>query len=201
VYRSLLRRRHDLQMILDNTRSLSAGQEEVIQPQLLHPDIKHTAQELFTLLELFDSIIQEEYVPNHDKLPTVLSEAPQVAEMFRSRAPSRRKPKLSSQVLCEEPVSCNFSCDFCGCDIFQSFFECSRCALPGEEHVETFSSTLGDGLTICPSCYVEGRTCACGSMLAAQCRPFNTLYQARNDAVRVLRRFGGEYSRLSLFEK
>lgn len=66
-------------------------------------------------------------------------------------------------------------CDFCGADIFQSFFECRKCVRSSEGD----KLSIGDGLLICPSCYVTGRTCRCGHMQAAQVRPFEDLFQAR----------------------
>ncbi|KAI0306344.1 hypothetical protein B0F90DRAFT_1689147 [Multifurca ochricompacta] len=75
-----------------------------------------------------------------------------------------------------------FSCDFCGSDIFVSFFCCKDCSLSTE-----LSSTAGDGLHICPGCYVEGRSCRCGRLMdPMQCWPLQILYGDYNRAVRAL---------------
>lgn len=68
-------------------------------------------------------------------------------------------------------------CDFCECDIFQSFFECSRCKGGMEGHI------------ICPGCYAEGRSCSCIMMQPMQCRDFEVLDNARSEAARVLRSY------------
>lgn len=81
----------------------------------------------------------------------------------------------------QQTGACNFACDFCGADIFQSFFECRACAgLTGQ------STQPGDGTLICPACYVEGRSCECDSMEPVQCRPLDVLIAARNRATEVL---------------
>ncbi|KZT56402.1 hypothetical protein CALCODRAFT_555925 [Calocera cornea HHB12733] len=67
------------------------------------------------------------------------------------------------------------SCDFCGADIFQSYFECRDCDEDGNEPV-----------TICSACYVEGRSCVCEVMQPVHVRPFKMLLEARNTAVAVL---------------
>ncbi|KAK2466776.1 hypothetical protein APHAL10511_001034 [Amanita phalloides] len=72
------------------------------------------------------------------------------------------------------------TCDFCGADIFQSFFECGSCVEnPGQV-------TVGYGCVVCPRCYIEGRTCRCGSMTPVQCRSFEELLQVRTEAFELL---------------
>ena len=71
-------------------------------------------------------------------------------------------------------------CDFCGADIFQSFFECNHCI------VENGTAESGGSCAICPRCYVDGRTCKCGDMVAMQCRQFQILEDVRTAAVEVL---------------
>ncbi|CAK5277382.1 unnamed protein product [Mycena citricolor] len=61
----------------------------------------------------------------------------------------------------------SLSCDFCGLDIFQSFFECGEAC----------------NVVICPGCYLEGRICKCGdAMIAKQIRPFDELMRVRQQA-------------------
>ncbi|KAM6500372.1 hypothetical protein JOM56_003386 [Amanita muscaria] len=71
-------------------------------------------------------------------------------------------------------------CDFCSADIFQSFFECNHCI------VENGTAESGGACVICPRCYVDGRTCKCGNMVAMQCRQFQILEDIRTAAVEVL---------------
>lgn len=78
-----------------------------------------------------------------------------------------------------------FICDFCGSDIFISFFCCKTCSLSVEE-----SSEVGDGLHICPGCYVEGRSCRCGLMDPMQYWPLQILHADYNRAVRALKSVG-----------
>lgn len=74
------------------------------------------------------------------------------------------------------------TCDFCGADIFQSFFECGTC------NTEDGNEAAG-GILICTGCYVEGRTCLCGVMDPVQLRPFQSLLADRNHAARILARY------------
>ena len=69
-------------------------------------------------------------------------------------------------------------CDFCDCDIFQSFFECVGCA-----------GGSSSSLIVCPGCYSEGRSCRCETMEPMQCRNFQTLIDTREEAADVLQRF------------
>src|SRR5271154_1765601 len=43
-------------------------------------------------------------------------------------------------------------------------------------------------LTLCPSCYIDGRTCRCGSMIPVQCRRFDDLISDRERVAQVLTR-------------
>jgi len=76
----------------------------------------------------------------------------------------------------------DLQCDFCGADIFQSYFACKECVEgDSKEHWE-------DGLAICPGCYIEGRSCKCKNMEPIQYRKFSVLKQVRTNALEVLRR-------------
>ncbi|KAF8212090.1 hypothetical protein K438DRAFT_1567794 [Mycena galopus ATCC 62051] len=105
-----------------------------------------------TLL-LFDSILIEEY---------------------STEAPNMRK--LAELETKDEQIE-QITCDFCGGDIFLSFFECRSC-VNGPRRAEP-----GAGFIVCPGCYVEGRTCACQVMCPMQCRHPDKLFQARARAV------------------
>ncbi|KAJ4487833.1 hypothetical protein J3R30DRAFT_3431869 [Lentinula aciculospora] len=74
-----------------------------------------------------------------------------------------------------DPSSENFlTCDVCGADIFQSFFECENC------------SFSGDPITLCPGCYAEGRTCRCRTMQPKQLQPLDNILQERDKVIEVL---------------
>ena len=85
--------------------------------------------------------------------------------------------------LAEHALTGPLSCDFCGADIFQSFFICgSSCTPPASEGGE------GDNIMVCPMCYVEGRSCPCDRMQPAQVpiRPLTDLITQRNAAAKTL---------------
>lgn len=46
---------------------------------------------------------------------------------------------------------------------------------------------IGDGIVVCPLCYVEGRGCNCGAMNPIQCRPFGDLLRVRDEALHAIR--------------
>lgn len=87
----------------------------------------------------------------------------------------------------------NLHCDFCGADIFQSFFECDSCLPVSSSSVSGGVLPVGDGLILCPSCYVEGRTCQCGNMQPVQCRPFGYLLGIRDRAVKAIQCVNNDY--------
>ncbi|KZT26417.1 hypothetical protein NEOLEDRAFT_1155897 [Neolentinus lepideus HHB14362 ss-1] len=120
-------------------------------------------QILSELLRLFDDILVEEYHPEHGKLEHV---APDSGNRLRW----------------------HHTCDFCGVDIFQSFFECRYCGSGSNEQ----GRVTGDGLIVCSSCYVEGRTCKCAHMTLAQRFNFDDLVEHRNEAARTLRAIAPE---------
>lgn len=76
-------------------------------------------------------------------------------------------------------------CHFCGSCLFLSCFHC----------VGSCTTSEGDSLPenspicICPTCYVEGRTCGCGNMDPGRLSSFSDMLQDRNHAADVLSRF------------
>jgi hypothetical protein len=81
-------------------------------------------------------------------------------------------------------TECPIICDFCGCDVFQSFFECSKCIPSG-------GAPRGcKGYAICPPCYVEGRSCRCIVMEPMQVSSFNKLIKVQQAAIEVLKACG-----------
>ncbi|CAL1704721.1 unnamed protein product [Somion occarium] len=156
--------------------------------------LRNLTNDLQALLSLFDFVLHEEYTDDHKLLyhvsekthHTIARTSPRTSIQLQPNATLvLRPPNGHSSLQNEDPLdpACNLMCDFCGADIFQSFFECRDC---GPEFVERWGT--GNGLLICPFCYVEGRTCACGSMEPSQCRPFEQLIRARNDAQVVLKK-------------
>lgn len=129
----------------------------------------NTTSILDTLLHLFDSILKEEYTQEHRDIPT-LSE-------------------IDTEDDCDiEQLACNF----CGCDIFQSFFECTTCVkVAGQKRV-----ARGAGFNICPGCYVEGRSCQCEVMSPVQCRLPADLLKTRKQGIALLAQLKGAKSGL-----
>ncbi|KAJ7097801.1 hypothetical protein B0H15DRAFT_772680, partial [Mycena belliarum] len=110
------------------------------------------------VLLLFDSIIVEEYSPEANNMRKLAAAVSQPSAM---------------DVDAEDGDVGQLSCDFCGGDIFQSFFECRTC-VHGRRPV-----LPGAGFMLCSGCYVEGRTCGCEAMIPMQCRPFDQLLDTR----------------------
>jgi hypothetical protein len=124
------------------------------------------ANDVQKLLELFREVILEEYYPDAEILNHVIKD-------------------FKHNVYDTEDYPA-FSCDFCGSDIFVSFFCCKHCSLLAKN-----TSTISDGLHICPGCYVEGRSCGCGALMEpVQCWPLRILYGDYNRAVRALKSVG-----------
>ena len=117
------------------------------------------------LLPAFDEILAESY---HGGTTSGSRDGSDVV------ADSHDLPQLQ-----QPPSVEHCTCDFCGADIFQSFFECPGCS--GEANLVTPGSIL-----ICTACYSEGRTCLCGRMEPAEIRPFSSLLSDRNRVAKIL---------------
>ena len=209
LYRSLLHYTDELRTALEKAKvapdsgsassrtglvdygSSTDGREEDEGPLTQPPQTKEElCQTLFRLIRLFDDILLQEYAKGHNTFEHVtrtetssrwplLSADDTPSEHIRNVPSSPDVEKDSN----DHKESYNLACDFCGADIFQSFFECRRCRADDAEEVQ-----IGDGLLVCPTCYVEGRTCSCDDMEPRQCRPFDVLLQDRNEAASVLAR-------------
>ncbi|GLB34849.1 putative protein with domain family that is part of the cupin metalloenzyme superfamily [Lyophyllum shimeji] len=128
-----------------------------------------------TLLDLFDDILVDEYSPTHARMYCLSSGS--------SSTPARLSTEENP--LCHaEGADIHVTCDFCGADIFQSFFECLECVATNASG--THSVQRGDGFVICAGCYVEGRSCECTVMHPMQCRPFKELLAYRNQVAGLL---------------
>ncbi|PFH54192.1 hypothetical protein AMATHDRAFT_135283 [Amanita thiersii Skay4041] len=114
-------------------------------------DIRRLAGKLTKLVDVYDAILINEQP--HPDIP------------FRSM----------------EDEDDRITCDFCGGDIFFSFFECRGCSLNQAEQ-----SMPTDWCVICPSCYTDGRLCECGQMKPTTCKSFDRLLDLRRAALDVL---------------
>jgi hypothetical protein len=114
------------------------------------------------LLEQFREVILEERFPNAETLDHVIRD-------------------FNHNVYDSEGYPA-FCCDFCGSDIFVSFFCCKHCSPSAKS-----PSSISDGLHICPGCCAEGRSCGCGKLMEpVQCWPLQILYDDYNRAVHAL---------------
>ena len=153
-------------------------------------------RKLKALLSLFDHVLREEFTEFHsllmrlnEKLLKTGTKSVSPTSLFDDEVPrtSVEKSSNSCPIIRLKGNTSNLACDFCGADIFQSFFECRLCGNKDKE------KELGDGILICPSCYVEGRTCRCRSMDAVQCRSFDILLEARNNAAAIFTQEGPHF--------
>lgn len=92
-------------------------------------------------------------------------------------------PPASTPIAMLQTSTDDITCDFCGADIFQSFFECRHCTLSGEP------SLCGNGLALCPACFSDGRHCLCPMMGPMQVRNFGSLLDERRKAVSTLKTY------------
>ncbi|KAF8798182.1 hypothetical protein BYT27DRAFT_6922620 [Phlegmacium glaucopus] len=105
------------------------------------------------LLVLYDHILAEEFETHREEMP--------------------RSSVNEGNSIEDEHILC----DFCGGDIFQSFFECRTC-------VEADSAE--GGYVVCPGCYAEGRSCKCHIMQRMQRQQFKILLDTRKEAIQVV---------------
>jgi hypothetical protein len=72
------------------------------------------------------------------------------------------------------------ACDFCGADIFQSFFRCSTCMIQEDDDAGAGESR---SFYLCACCYAEGRSCICRNMEPRRrLRSYTALLATRNEA-------------------
>lgn len=146
------------------------------------------------LLRLFDAILADEYSPDNDKMHCLSS------SLLSSNKVSPAPSDASSATLTpdekeQEGGYVPVTCDFCGADVFQSFFECRSCVDP-QELQGNRKIMPGDGYVVCGGCYSEGRSCKCQTMDPIQCRPFEELLQHRKKAYKALYSHTGDSSLL-----
>ena len=121
-------------------------------PDSTFASVNPLCKEVARLIDLLDDVLEQEFSADHRKLR-------QATSGFASGGHG-------------------YTCDFCGADIFLSFFQCDSCPSEGGP---------GDPICLCPTCVVEGRTCKCKSMEPMQSGNFRDLLRNRNNAMLKLR--------------
>lgn len=186
MYRALCRYTSELQSPLPNET-----------PDGITESKSSIRDKLKALLPLFDHVLQEEYSKDHALLSRVNEEirqpptrAPPPSQLFKDSGLNASPTRMA---LGQRPIynhldqTSHFACDFCGADLFQSFFECSSDCVTADNPVDTNHNSTGSGLLLCPSCYAEGRTCKCGTMEPIQYQSFDILLGARANAAALLK--------------
>ncbi|KAI0336502.1 hypothetical protein GY45DRAFT_1394350 [Cubamyces sp. BRFM 1775] len=200
LYKSVLHLTEELQLDLNPVPNRAST------PGASH-GVTGRAKKLKQLLQLFDEVLCEEFASCHEELQHALENEdssgwglkPHFATstdggvanadvrnrlMLTLSPPTNTHNRHATDKAKERRSSCNLACDFCGADLFQSFFECKECRPLGSDS----SLQIGDGVLLCPACYVEGRLCRCGEMEPVQYRRFEVLLSDRNQAARLLSR-------------
>ncbi|KAF9454665.1 hypothetical protein P691DRAFT_656001 [Macrolepiota fuliginosa MF-IS2] len=159
---------HTLRHYTQNLKNTAAQEVTSIQKSVL-------TNTLGTILRLYDHILIEEYSPYGESLISN-------TDSGRRGSSSRTRDITPSSDTESIQLAEDFhACDFCGADIFQSYFQC----------IGKASSRDGvEGYIVCPGCYVEGRTCACQEMAQMQRQSFDVLLAARWEALEVLKDTG-----------
>lgn len=84
-------------------------------------------------------------------------------------------------------------CSFCGGELFRTVFCCTAsCTRDG-----SIGSSAESKIMICNLCFVDGRTCRCGSMAPYRLRPLAELIKLREDVANLLGPIDGGESSLS----
>lgn len=157
IYHAVQRQTVDLESIgWKRLRAKESGEGDPAKSQLLKTQEETCVRTLTLLLKLFQYVLNEEFHPGWKQMKRLDATTSTAADL-------------------------EISCDFCGCDIFQSFFECAKCTLPD-----------GANYYICIRCYVEGRACKCQSMQPTQVRSFQDLLQTQSKAIKVLAAYGND---------
>ena len=132
-------------------------------PQGASPEFKQLALDVEFLINLLDKVLREEYQGSE--------------KCKESDVPA---PALTPEGEADELDYDSLTCDFCGADIFQSFFECRKCSLSPSMYAEE--------VILCPGCVAEGRHCRCSLMEPVQRYSMASLLDVRNDAAHLLNR-------------
>lgn len=76
-------------------------------------------------------------------------------------------------------------CAFCGGELFRSVFSCAG-------HCGRSQNRPEEEVTICASCYVDGRTCECGVMAPRRLQQLTGLLKFRDDVRGLLSNVMGD---------
>ncbi|KAF8136605.1 hypothetical protein EV363DRAFT_1158357 [Boletus edulis] len=158
-------------------------------------EIYKVKSNIFHALQHFTRLTEDLH-PETESSPTSLENLKQLVSLFDDILAADVSISRDSMPHVSQSDTChtdNLHCDFCGADIFQSFFECDSCLPASSSGASAGVLPLGDGLVLCPLCYVEGRTCQCGIMQPVQCRPFSDLLGTRDRAVRAIQRVDNDH--------
>ncbi|TCD64542.1 hypothetical protein EIP91_003980 [Steccherinum ochraceum] len=148
--------------------------------------------QLYVLVQLFDFVLHEEFVGRHNHLrPAALRKRRDKTKVKTDEDAAPVEVTADGNDTSTVPSFTNIACDFCAGDIFQTFFECQSCADQQDDPV-------GNGIVICSTCYVEGRSCLCEDMNLRQCREFRILLKERNMAVEAWNRTADTGKQLSI---
>ena len=83
----------------------------------------------------------------------------------------------------EEQPRVDLACSSCGGEIFRTVFSCRNgCLTDGET-----GALDGTKVTVCPLCFVEGRTCSCRRMQPLRVREMGPLMEIRDKACTLIR--------------
>lgn len=124
------------------------------------------------LVPLFERVLREEFGESaHITYAADCAPGPSLANDSPSQTPFDTTSQRDQYI-----------CDYCGADIFQSYFKCETCCTTPA----TDSQRADDALVICAGCYVEGRSCKCGVMTPTQRHRTEALLHDRNKAALIL---------------
>ena len=124
------------------------------------------------LVPLFEHVLREEF--GESEHVEFDADCGRHSSVNRSDAPS---PIPSGSASSRD----QYTCDYCGADIFQSYFRCETCCT-----MPAIDGRIDDALVICAACYVEGRSCKCGNMTPTQRHRTEALLEDRNKAALIL---------------
>ncbi|KAH9483676.1 C-module-binding factor A [Psilocybe cubensis] len=162
IFYSIIREAEELAKLMEDAHDTSSAvattskskknsqKSNISKPSTPESSASVLANDLMELISVADCILAEEYDSINKIMPQMFS-----GNRFE-----------------KEPT---VICDFCRCDIFQSFFECRNCVDGG--------ISSGERMHICAGCYVEGRSCDCSNMQPIQYGNFQDLVDAREMAV------------------
>ena len=141
------------------------------------PERQRLAEQVRTLCSVYDKILKEEHPGDVQCELRRLSDILEVDSAFEDLVHSEADAGGIPPIAAPPHVPSCLICDFCGGDIFQSFFECRECREEPSAHGQK-----GENIVICPGCFIEGRSCLCKIMTPVQNYAIQLLLQAQNDA-------------------